>query len=198
MSAGAHPTLPGWLIRDGLITAGLGLLLWALYRWHATTDATSAAAAGAIVGFVAAYTLCYVYHEWGHLLGARLAHADMPLNRYAGALIGRFDVTAHSTGQFLAMSWGGVAGYVLVMVLLLAGYTLRGWGWVGAGLAVGAGAFVSQSLAVDLPQIWQVTRGADPLEINRRGASPAVILRRTWQAWLALAGALAVWNLLGG
>jgi hypothetical protein len=189
-------TLPGWLLRDATITTVLGLLLWALYSWHDATGSAVAATAGAIIGFVAAYLFCYVYHEWGHLLGARLTRADMPLNAYAGAPIGRFDVAAHSRRQFLSLSWGGVAGYVLVMTLLVGFYLIGGWGWVGAGLAVGAIAFVSQSLAVDLPQIWRVTRGADPLETNRRGASAAVILRRTWQAWLPLTALLLAWNLL--
>jgi hypothetical protein len=190
------PTLSGWLLRDVAVTVVLGLLLWALHRWHDATGSAIAAAAGATVGFVAAYALCYIYHEWGHLLGARMARAEMPLNPYASAPIGRFDVAAHSRRQFLWLSWGGVAGYVLTMTLLVAVYATGAFGWVGAGMAVGAIAFVSQSLAVDLPQIWRVTRGADALETNRRGASAAVILRRTWQAWLPLAAVVLAWNLL--
>jgi hypothetical protein len=190
------PTLAGWLLRDATLTAVFGLLLWGLYRWYDATGLAIAATTGAAVGFVSAYTLCYVYHEWGHLLGARLTRASMPLNAYAGAPIGRFDIVAHSRRQFLWLSWGGVAGYVLVMTLLVAMYAFGSAAWVGAGLAVGAIAFVSQSLAVDLPQIWRVMRGADPLQTTQQGASAEVIMRRTWQAWLPLTVLLLAWNLL--
>ena len=53
-----------------------------------------------------------------------------------------------------------------------------------------------QSLAVDLPQIFKVLAGDDPLTTNARGASGAVILRRTAQTWLPLAALLMAWNVL--
>ncbi len=188
--------LAGWLLRDGLITGALGLLLWLLQRWHEATGTAAAAAAGAILGFVAAYVLCYIYHEWGHLIGAHLARASMPLNPYRGALIGRFDIKAHSPEQFLSLSWGGVAAYTGLMTAFVLCYALGLGGWPGAGLAVGGLAFVTQSWAVDLPQIRRVQQGEDPLTVNRHGASPEVILRRTWQMWVPLLITLLGWNLL--
>ena len=152
-------------------------------------------AAGAALGFIGAYMLCYIYHEWGHLIGARITGSDMPLNGYKGALIGRFDIKNHTVRQFLALSWGGVIAYGMTALITVLLYGLTEHSWVGAGLAVGGLAFVSQSLSVDLPQIWKVMHGADAAETNASGASAQVILRRTWQSWLALTAALIAWNL---
>ena len=154
-----------------------------------------AGAAGAVaVGFVVAYVLCYATHEWGHLIGARLTGARMPLNRYSSPLIGLFNPACHTRRQFLALSWGGVAGYTLVACASVGVWASADLGLAGVGLAVGGLAFLTQSLAVDLPQIWKVSAGADATETNRDGTAPALILRRTWQCWTLLAIALLVAN----
>ena len=61
----------------------------------------------------------------------------MPLQPYAGALIGLFDIRRHSRKQFLWLSWGGVIGYLLVMIATLGVYLEGGLGLAGAGFAVG-------------------------------------------------------------
>ena len=68
-------------------------------------------------------------------------------------------------------------------------------GTVGGGLAVGGLAFLVQALAVDVPQILKVQRGADALKTNQTGATGAIILRRTWQTWIPLTTLLGVWHL---
>jgi hypothetical protein len=191
-----QPSLLGWVLRDTTITLVLGLICWACTLWYTSSSSWLAAAAGAGTGFIAAYVVCYICHEWGHLIGALATRSTMPLNSYAGAAIGRFDISSHSTRQFLALSWGGVAGYVFVAAVTLVLYTSSTLAWVGAGLAVGGLAFVSQSLAVDLPQIWRVRSGADAAQTNASGASAKVILQRTWQSWLILAVALLAYNRL--
>ena len=120
----------------------------------------------------------------------------MPLAPYRGVPIGYFDVTRHTQAQFLALSWGGVLGYLIIAGTSVALYFGLGAHPVTAGLAVGGLAFVFQSLSVDLPQIFKVVKGADPLETNKAGASAAVILKRTWQSWLVLAVLLVAWNTL--
>ena len=172
-------------------------MLLGLAAWHGAGASLAAAVVAPALGFVAAYVLCYVYHEWGHLIGARLAGAAMSLAPYAGALIGYFDIKAHSRRQFLWLSWGGVIAYLGVMVVGLALYAYGGLGPAGAGFAVGGLAFVVQSLAVDLPQIVKVVRGEDMAKTSAEGANARVILRRTWQSWSVLAGALIIWNLAG-
>ncbi len=191
-----QPSLLGWVLRDASITSVLALILWGCTHWYAASGSWPAAAVSATAGFIAAYVLCYVCHEWGHLLGALGTKSTMPLNPYAGAAIGRFDISSHSTRQFLALSWGGVAGYIFFAAITLVLYAWAKLAWVGAGLAVGGLAFVSQSLSVDLPQIWRVMGGADAAQTNASGASAKVILQRTWQSWLALAAALVAYNYL--
>ena len=117
----------------------------------------------------------------------------MPLNHYKTPLIGQFDATQHSVGQFLALSWGGIVGYLVAALGALAIYFSGTTSWWGAGLACGGLAFVVQSLAVDLPQVWAVMKGADPVTTNKSMATPAIILRRTWQTWLPLAAAIALY-----
>ncbi len=190
------PRLAGWLVRDALIVGVLALGLLGLHTWHLGADGWLSGSLVAVGGFVTAYVTCYILHEWGHWAGARLAGAEVGIGPYNQPLLARFDPAAHSRAQFLALSWGGVAGYSFVAMLCIAV-------WVGlrehlapAALAVGGLAFLVQSLAVDLPQIIKVTRGADALQTNRQGASPQVIMRRTWQSWSVLAAVLVVWNAL--
>ncbi len=190
------PTLAGWVLRDLALVLVFALLGWALTSWYTATGWVLAAIAGAVTGFIATYAICYAVHEWGHLIGARATGSHMPLNGYGSALIGSFDIAAHSERQFLALSWGGVAGYLLVATIAVSLYVTLPLDWFGAGMAVGGAAFVVQSLAVDLPQIFKVLAGDDPLTTNARGASGAVILRRTAQTWLPLAALLMAWNVL--
>ena len=154
------------------------------------------AVGSAIAGFILAYVNCYIIHEWGHLFGARVTGGHMPLLPYRNVLIGSFDLNTHNRRQFLALSWGGVLGYLFVFALCLVIWRSAVFGWFGAGLALGAAAFVVQSLAVDLPQIWRVTRGADIVQTSATGATSEVILRRTWQTWLPLAAAVIGYNYL--
>lgn len=172
-------------------------MLVGLAAWHGAEGSWAAAVVASPLGFLAAYVLCYVYHEWGHLIGARLAGAAMPLAPYAGALIGYFDIQAHSRRQFLWLSWGGVIAYITVMTVGLSLYVHGGLGPAGAGFAVGGLAFVVQSLSVDVPQIVRVMRGDDIARTSAEGANARIILRRTWQSWSVLAGLLIIWNLAG-
>ncbi len=197
-AAQSAATLGGWLGRDLGITVFAAALLTGLYSWHAAYPGWISYGVCATIGFIAAYVVCYITHEWGHLLGARASGASMPLAPYRGVPIGYFDITRHTRRQFLFLSWGGVAGYLLITALCLTLYFALPAGPVTAGLAVGGLAFVFQSLSVDLPQIFKVIGGADPYETNKSGASAGVILRRTWQSWLVLAALLVSRGLLTG
>jgi hypothetical protein len=179
------------------LTMLVAAALWGLSLWHGKAPSMASAVIAPSLAFIAAYALCYAYHEWGHLIGARLTGAHMPLAPYAGVLIGSFDIRTHSRRQFLALSWGGVAGYGLTLAVALALYSSGALGLAGAGFAVGALAFNVQSLSVDLPQILRVHRGADIAQTLAEGASAQIILRRTWQSWSLLALVLVAWNLLG-
>jgi hypothetical protein len=190
-------SLGGWILRDALMTSAIIGGLWGLHLWQSESGSWLPSILAPVFGFIGAYVLCYIFHEWGHLIGARLSGAEMPLQPYAGALIGLFDVSRHSRRQFLWLSWGGVIGYLLVMIATLGVYQMGGLGLAGAGFAIGGLAFVVQSLSVDMPQIQRITRGAEVAATNAAGAHPKVILRRTWQSWSLLAIVLVGFNLLG-
>ncbi len=190
------PTLTGWLVRDLVILLLILAICSGLTLWQQSSPGVLSATLSAVIGFISAYVLCYIVHEWGHLIGAKLADAHMPLYGYKGVLLGQFDPAKNSTKQFLFLSWGGVVGYTLVAAICLAAYFGSAIGYVAAGLAVGGLAFIVQSWAVDLPQIFKVMGGADPAQTNREGASGQVILRRTWQTWLPLAAVIILWNVV--
>lgn len=199
MSAAPGGSLAGWGLRDVAIATISAVAVLGLAQWQAATSSTLSHIVGATIGFIIGYVLCYIVHEWGHLIGARTTGAAMPLSRYASPLIGSFDIPAHSRRQFLALSWGGVLGYVLVGTLLVTSYFIDYQGTVSGGLAVAGLAFNVQSLSVDLPQIARVHRlkqsGDDIVVTNRTGASGKTILKRTGQSWSLLALALAAWHL---
>lgn len=199
MKAETGGSLAGWGLRDLSIMTISAAIILGLGQWQAATASTTSHIVGAAAGFVIGYVLCYIVHEWGHLIGAKLSGSVMPLSRYSSPLIGSFDIYAHNRRQFLAMSWGGIAGYVLVGALLVTLYFVDYRGTVSGGLAVAGLAFNVQSLCVDLPQIVRVQRlqqsRSDIAETNRTGASGAVILKRTGQSWAALALLLALWHL---
>ncbi len=189
-------TLGGWLLRDASIALIATLLCSLCVYWYAATGWLFAAVVSAFLGFISAYVICYIVHEWGHQIGGVSAGADMPLNPYAGILLGQFDIDQHTVRQFIWLSWGGVAGYCTVTIVMLLIYFNLNLAWVGAGLATGGLAFVFQSLSVDLPQIFKVLNGAEPKATNQHGASPAMILKRTWQSWLVLTVVLVAYNLV--
>jgi len=191
-----RPTLLGWFIRDASITVIAAGLLWGMAMWHAAAGSWLSALVCAPIAFILAYALCYIYHEWGHLLGALGSGGSMRTSPYKGILIGTFNIADHTTRQFLALSWGGVLGYLSVASIAVTLYFTQSLGLVGAAFAIGGLAFVVQSLSVDLPQIVKVSMGAEPQATNAAGASGQVILRRTWQSWTLLTLVLLAWNML--
>ena len=188
--------LSNWVIRDILIVGVLSAALAALDAWHGEAATWWTAVLTSLAGFITAYVTCYILHEWGHWAGAIASGASVRILPPSQPLLAGFDISAHSTRQFVWLSWGGVLGYAVVAASCLTLYALAPDRLGTAALAVGGLAFLVQSLAVDVPQIVRVLRGADPAEANRAGASPAVIVRRTWQTWSVLAIAIIGWSFL--
>lgn len=192
------PSLLGWVMRDVAVFGAFSVVLVACYSWYSASPFWLSAGAGIVLAFVVAYASCYLMHEWGHYLGARLTGAKLPLGAYQGVLLGLFDTERHSRAQFQSMSLGGVLAYVVTALIFVGAYASGARAPVNLGLALGGLAFVAQSWSVDLPIIWRVQRGAPVTVTAREGAAPQVILRRTWQSWLALAALLGVGYFLVG
>jgi len=191
----ASPTLLGWVVRDAAIGLSIVLLLWLADGLHQQFPVWWTALPIAVLCFIACYALCYIVHEWGHYLGARFSGIKMPLAPYKGILLGQFQIDDYTVKQYLWLSWGGDLGHVIVTICALMLYLIQP-GWVSGAFLVGGLAFSVQALAVDQPIIWKVTAGADIVETATIGTAPKMILKRTWQTWLPLAGLLLGWHLL--
>lgn len=189
------PTLKGWLARDLTITTGV---LAGVFFGQQITEGNPSwyiFAPVCVLGFIGCFALCYVVHEWGHYIGARLSGIRMPLSGYASPFLGKFHIKDYNRRQYLWLSWGGDLGHVMVTVLACLLY-LAFPGLATGAFAIGGLAFTVQALAVDQPIIWRVTRGADIESTTAAGSHPDVILKRTWQTWIPLTLVLAAGNLI--
>jgi hypothetical protein len=144
--------------RDSAILV-LTLLLWWLDRSAAAGFGTLARTLIAIAAGLGAALCGFLLHEWGHLLGARLAHAklEFPAQLYSPFLF-KFDVVHNGRREFLAMSYGGYASSVLGVVglaLVLPRDALSGQVGLLAGVLG-----VLATLALELPTTVRVYRGA--------------------------------------
>ena len=187
-------SLSGWIIRDLTIAAlFLGIVL-ILDEAAGSSPSIGLRIPIWIAGFVMAYTITYILHEWGHYVGAKLSGSTMPFAPYKSVLIGYFDIDSHTKKQFLFLSWGGVIAYTGSAIFLASIYLSGTLPNIAPGLAVAGLAFLVQSWAVDLPQIFKVHKGADPKKTNTEGATGPLILRRTAQTWSLLTIALFFWT----
>ena len=165
--------LIGWLFCDAVLTGGLFALIWITHWWHVQSGFLVAAIVGGIVGFISGFVLCFAFHEWGHWLGARVARAPVPFNDYGQALKGYvttyrlipvIDISALSSGQFLATSWGSVIAYVGTSVVALIVHFSGLLGLTGAAFAIGGDRICG---AVVCPRLTAGTGG-----IRGRGSRP--------------------------
>ncbi len=195
VAARGQATLAGWITRDVLLTAFFVSGMSVGYVLEQRYDSLVVVVPTAVFSFVAAYALCYIVHEWGHYLGARLTGIKMPLSPYKGALLGKFEIDKYDRRQYLALSYGGDLGHVLVTLIGVSCYLLFDLGTAGAWFAIGGLAFSVQALAVDLPIVFKVRGGADIIPTADAGTQPAVILRRTWQTWIPLGLVLLAYSL---
>ncbi len=188
------PTLGGWFLRDLSITAVILGLLIAGHGLYSAFPHWWVAAPVSILGFVGCYALCYIVHEWGHYVGARMSGITMPLAPYKSVVLGVFHLQDYTRRQYLWLSWGGDLGHVLVSVIAMAAWFHLG-GLVLSAFALGGLLFTAQALLVDQPVIWRVTGGADIEATAAAGTSKQMILKRTWQSWSVVLILLGVWQL---
>jgi hypothetical protein len=188
-------SLAAWIARDGLVLVLLFVAWRALSEWHAASGSGASAAALGVAGFVFAYAACYVAHEWGHDLGARLLGAAPARGSIAGVVMPLFDPRAHTRAQFLGLAYGGQIGYIAMAAAIVAAFEPD---LAHRAAALGAIAFVVQSLSVDQAALGLVWRGVDPARALREGVTPARLLQRTGIAWGLLALVLAGVHFFGG
>ena len=188
-------SLLAWALRDAVLLVAMFGVWSALASWQPSSASWPAAALVAAASFGFAYVACYIAHEWGHDLGARAMGASPSRGPATGFVMPLFDPRAHSRAQFYGLAYGGQLGYVAMAALLVAALEPD---LAHRAAALGAVAFVVQSLYVDQGVLHRVWRGDDIAASIREGAAAAVILRKTGLAWSLLALALAALHALGG
>jgi hypothetical protein len=188
-------SLAAWIARDGFLLAFMFVAWRGLSDWHAASRSGPSAVLLGSAGFVFAYAACYVAHEWGHDLGARLLGAAPARGPIAGALMPLFDPRAHTRAQFLGLAYGGQVGYVAMAATIVATFQPD---LAHRSAALGAIAFVVQSLYVDQGALGLVLRGVEPARALCEGVTPARLLKRTGIAWGLLALALLGVHFFGG
>ncbi len=145
------------LLRDGLIVL-LTLALWlATLNLGQPHDLPSLALH--LVTALLTVSVGYLLHEWGHLAGAWIAggHFVLPASIGESPFLFRFDNVRSSRAQFIAMSLGGFASSILVVVFLAAALPRAlPASWIALGL-VGVG--VLATFVIEVPMFLGVVRG---------------------------------------
>lgn len=113
----------------------------------------------ALAAAVSSYLAGYFGHEWGHLLGARLAgSACHPANKLTAFWLFRFDTKLNSTRQFLAMAAGGLIASTVLLVFWFAVLPLDTFAGIAAIGLILLG-YVA-TLITELPVAWRIAHGA--------------------------------------
>ena len=145
------------LVRD-LVIVLLTLVLWRIDAGlRAESGVLPIAVAVAAGGFAAISG--YLFHEWGHLIGARISGGIVHFpKRVTSTFLFYFDTKHSSRQQFLSMSLGGFAASALVTPLLIALLPAGAISSYVALVLIVAGLVATAWL--ELPLYFKVLRGA--------------------------------------
>lgn len=133
------------------------LLIVTLQTWELHMRAPGSVGLGLAAGAAAA--VCgFLFHEWGHLVGARLAGSVVHYpESVASVFLFRFDTVRNTGAQFHRMSMGGFAATAIAVPFLfwvLPAETLgRQVGLVLIALGVVA------TVILEFPDAWRVYNG---------------------------------------
>ena len=160
----------------GIAAVASLVLFGAAHTWATSSGLTIALVAGIAAAFIAGMVLSSIFHEWGHYSGAALAGstikiADQPSDYFF--FLG-FNPKSNSVEQALWMTWGGLSGsWLLVLIVAL---LVPMDSWISAVLlATVVGRAVNASI-FEVPIAWQTHRGLDFKDaLNARLASPGTV-----------------------
>jgi len=155
LSSVVVPTAHRRLLRDLLILA-LTLALWMLETrgvFIGPAATVLAILTGLMTGVVG-----FLFHEWGHALGAKLSGGTIYYtDRLSNPFLFFFDTVKSTRQQFLAMSYGGYLATAIAVIVALA---CMPWDRLAGqiGLAIAALSLVVTVLA-EVPSTVRVARG---------------------------------------
>jgi hypothetical protein len=106
--------------RDAALALGSAGLWWLDATFRSGASEGVLATLLALGAGLSAAGCAFLVHEWGHLAGSLLSGARVEFPARLGSLfLFMFDVSKNDRRQFLAMSFGGYAGSLVAIALLL-------------------------------------------------------------------------------
>lgn len=151
-------------------------LFGAGHTWAVASGWPLAAGVSVAAAVVAGVVLSSIVHEWSHFAGAwlsgsRLKVAEKPVRLF---FMFNFDMQANSVRQALWMSWGGVLGSWLVVLLAFLMVPMDSWASAALGATLVGRAFNASYF--ELPVIRR-TRESGEFEkaLRDRLSSPGVV-----------------------
>lgn len=184
------------LYKNAALHFGFALLIFLLWNaldaWYVQSRLALASGLSIAVAALVGFTWATVFHEWLHLVGARLAGAQIaPAERYT-LLVYDYDFSSNSMGQFNVMSVAGQLGSWIAVFALAALVPADnpGRAMLAAG-AIGSAVFAA---GVELPPLLRAQRSGDPFaELSR--ITPAVL---GLSGLVAVAAASLAWAIRSG
>ncbi len=147
-------------LRDTLVLL-LSAVLWvAGQSWEAGGAGVVASLAAGLAGCLLGLAWGFAAHEWGHLLGARLARGNVQVSSSLDSIqLFQFRTDDNSRGQFLSMAFGGLvllwiqAGLFATVLSTdsVAGISAIGFAVLGALFTTGVEAPIAARVALGGP-----------------------------------------------
>jgi hypothetical protein len=150
-------------------------LFGAAHTWADASGWLLAQATAVAAAFLAGMVLGPLFHEWGHFAGARLSGALSPVLKtpYRLFFMFRFDMQANNLRQAQWLSWGGITGSWLLVILLLILVPMDGWA-SAVLLATAIGRAVNASV-FEVPVVLRTRQSGEfERELTERLKSPGV------------------------
>ena len=165
------------------------ITLWGAADYWAMGSGLALAQAISLLNAIFAGTvIAYLFHEWGHFGGARMAGAVSPvLKEPRSFFMFNFRDDLNTRGQFLSMSAGGsVANWGLVIALFI---LLPMQTWSQALLFATTFAIAVSVSVFEFPIMNRVMYGSDPAETIRNRQQESGNLPRN----VGIAAGAAIW-----
>ena len=150
--------IPATVIIRDLLVLTITLLLWAWTRQLEATPGALHVTVAILTGGLTAFS-GFLGHEWGHLIGARMAKGVYaPPDSVFSIFLFKFNSDLNTREQFVSMSMGGFVSSVIIVAFLFAVLSFdRLADQVALGLTILG---VIATFILEVPDAWKVHKGA--------------------------------------
>lgn len=145
------------VVRDVLVLA-ITLLLWVWVRQLEHAGGPLYIAVAILTGALTAFS-GFLGHEWGHLIGARMANGVYaPPDSVFSIFLFKFNSDLNTNAQFVSMSMGGFVSSVLIVALL---FWQLSFDHLADQVALTLTVLgVIATFVLEIPDAWKVHKGA--------------------------------------